>query len=86
MIRYPPLGDAATRAIAHVSGKSAGGPLVPGSRVTVHFHPDRAYGGEPMLGAMADRAARDTVDDPRDAFAVEVIGVRAENPPAAGRR
>ena len=58
MTRYPLLGDAATRAIAHVSGKSAGGPLLPGSRVTVHFHPDRAYGGEPMLGARRRRPVR----------------------------
>ena len=52
MTRHPLLGDAATRAIVHVAGRSVGGPLAPGCRVTVHFHPDRAYGDEPLLDAM----------------------------------
>ena len=62
MTRCPPLGDAAARAIAHVTGKSAGGPLMPGSRVTVHPHSDRAHGGEPMLGAMRRRPVRFVLD------------------------
>ena len=47
MIRQPALGGAATRAIAHVTDKSVGEPLAPGARVSVHFHPDRAYDEAP---------------------------------------
>ena len=41
------------QAVAHVASRSAGGPLDPGLRVTVHFHPDRIFRGQPILAAMA---------------------------------
>ncbi|GAA1880487.1 DUF3626 domain-containing protein [Asanoa iriomotensis] len=40
-------------ALAHVAALSSGAPLDPGLRVTVHFHPDRIFAGEPILAAMA---------------------------------
>ena len=41
------------RAVAHVAERSTGGPLDPAMRVTIHFHPDRIFAGEPILTAMA---------------------------------
>jgi len=41
------------KAVAHVASRSGGGPLDPGLRVTVHFHPDRLAGGRSILAAMA---------------------------------
>ncbi|MEV0715453.1 DUF3626 domain-containing protein [Asanoa sp. NPDC050611] len=41
------------RAVDHVAALATGGPLDPALRVTVHFHPDRIAGGEPILAAMA---------------------------------
>jgi len=39
--------------MAHVAAKSPGGPLEPGLRVTLNFHPDRlAAGGVPVLAAL----------------------------------
>lgn len=40
-------------AIAHVAARSEGGPIDPGLRVTLNFHPDRRVGGVLMLEAMA---------------------------------
>ncbi|MEV6932671.1 DUF3626 domain-containing protein [Dactylosporangium sp. NPDC051485] len=40
-------------AIAHVAGLATGGAGHPRWRVTLHFHPDRLAGGEPILAAMA---------------------------------
>lgn len=42
------------RALAHVAALSAGPPLVPGLRVTLNFHPDRAVGGKPVLDRLAE--------------------------------
>ena len=40
--------------MAHVAAKSSGGPLDPGLRVTLNFHPDRLAGGRgPVLAALA---------------------------------
>ncbi len=45
---------AAWAAVAHVAAAAVGGPLPPGVRVTVNFHPDRpAGGGRLVLDAMA---------------------------------
>jgi hypothetical protein len=41
------------RAVAHVAARATGGPLDAALRVTVHFHPDRIFAGEPILAAMA---------------------------------
>jgi hypothetical protein len=42
------------RALGHVRTLAAPGPaLDPALRVTVHFHPDRLFRGEPILAAMA---------------------------------
>ncbi|MGH3292986.1 MAG: DUF3626 domain-containing protein [Trebonia sp.] len=41
-------------AIAHVAGLAGGGPADPAWRVTLHFHPDRLFGGVPILRRMAD--------------------------------
>lgn len=41
------------RAIAHVMSLSTGEPVDPSWRVTLHFHPDRIVGGEPILALMA---------------------------------
>lgn len=41
------------RAIAHVTSLSTGEPVDPSWRVTLHFHPDRLVGGEPILALMA---------------------------------
>ncbi|MCH1884379.1 DUF3626 domain-containing protein [Agrococcus sp. ARC_14] len=41
--------DAWRRAVEHVAARSAGGPLPPDARVTVHFHPDRCSGGATVL-------------------------------------
>jgi hypothetical protein len=40
-------------AIAHVASLSTGEPVDPSWRVTLHFHPDRLVGGEPILTLMA---------------------------------
>ncbi|WP_344619977.1 DUF3626 domain-containing protein [Dactylosporangium salmoneum] len=40
-------------AIAHVTALATGSAGDPGWRVTLHFHPDRLTGGEPILAAMA---------------------------------
>ena len=39
-------------AIAHVEAKSAGGPIDPGLRITINFHPDRLHGDVPILRAL----------------------------------
>ena len=44
---------AAVRAVAHVAARSTGGPLDPGLRVTVNFHPDRPVGRLLVLESMA---------------------------------
>src|SRR3954468_25075198 len=44
--------DPVGRALAYVRDRSAGGPLDPGLRVTLHFHPDRLVRGEPILTRM----------------------------------
>jgi hypothetical protein len=41
------------RAMAHVALRSSGGPVDPGLRVTLNFHPDRLASGVPMLEALA---------------------------------
>lgn len=41
------------RAVAHVAALSAGPPLDPALRVTLNFHPDRLFQGQPILAAMA---------------------------------
>ncbi|MFJ6723627.1 DUF3626 domain-containing protein [Streptomyces sp. NPDC091281] len=41
------------RALRHVAARSRGGPLAPDLRVTLHFHPDRAADGLPVLTGMA---------------------------------
>ncbi|WP_125778422.1 DUF3626 domain-containing protein [Antribacter gilvus] len=42
------------RAVAHVASRAAvGPPLDPATPVTVHFHPDRLAGGEPILRRLA---------------------------------
>lgn len=41
------------RAIARVASLSAGGPVDPSLRVTLHFHPDRSGGGVPVIEALA---------------------------------
>ena len=41
------------RAIAHVAARSAGEPIDPSLRVTLHFHPDRLIVERPILEAMA---------------------------------
>ncbi|MDG4822494.1 DUF3626 domain-containing protein [Asanoa sp. WMMD1127] len=41
------------RAVAHVADLASGDPVDPALRVTVHFHPDRMFAGEPILAAMA---------------------------------
>lgn len=41
------------RALAHVRRRATGGPLAPGLRVTLNFHPDRLIAGEPILQALA---------------------------------
>jgi hypothetical protein len=41
------------RAVAHVAAAAVGGPLDPGLRVTLHFHPDRLVAGRPILACMA---------------------------------
>lgn len=41
------------RALAFVRGASAGGPLDPGLRITLNFHPDRLHGGLALLQVLA---------------------------------
>ncbi|HST82165.1 MAG TPA: DUF3626 domain-containing protein [Kineosporiaceae bacterium] len=41
--------EPSARALAHVKGVVSGPPLDPSLDVTVHFHPDRLVGGEPLL-------------------------------------
>jgi len=41
------------RALAHVAARSVGPPVDPSLRVTLQFHPDRLYGGTPILRALA---------------------------------
>src|SRR4051812_5333067 len=53
----PAVSDPVARALAYVRDRSAGGPLDPGLRVTLHFHPDRLAGGELIL----ERLRRDGV-------------------------
>ncbi|SEG69591.1 Protein of unknown function [Actinacidiphila yanglinensis] len=43
----------AQRALRHVEGLSAGGPLDPRLRVTLNFHPDRAHGDRAILATLA---------------------------------
>lgn len=50
----PPLNPCQAAAIDFVRGQSAGGPLDPGLRVTLNFHPDRLHGGMPILRRMAE--------------------------------
>ena len=40
-------------ALGHVAARCHGPPLDPSLRVTVHFHPDRTYGCEPLLRVLA---------------------------------
>jgi len=42
----------AHRAVTHVASRSSGGPLDPGLRVTLNFHPDRLFGGLLVLEAI----------------------------------
>jgi hypothetical protein len=42
----------AHRAVTHVASRSSGGPLDPGLRVTLNFHPDRPFGGLLVLEAI----------------------------------
>ena len=50
-----PAGDSSpvSMALAHVASLAEGAPLDPMFRVTVHFHPDRPFRGEPVLAALA---------------------------------
>lgn len=41
------------RAIAHLTRLAEGDPIDPSLHVTLHFHPDRLVGGQPILEAMA---------------------------------
>lgn len=41
-------------AIRHVAALAGGGPLDPGLRVTLNFHPDRISGGRAILACLAD--------------------------------
>jgi hypothetical protein len=41
------------RALRHVAALSSGGPIDPGVRVTLNFHPDRVSGGRGMLARLA---------------------------------
>jgi hypothetical protein len=45
--------DPVVLALTHVRSRSLGGPLEEGARVTLNFHPDRLFGGVPILKAMA---------------------------------
>jgi hypothetical protein len=45
--------DRQRRALAHVAARAKGGPADGDWRVNLHFHPDRRFGGEPILAAMA---------------------------------
>src|SRR5215470_4233932 len=47
------MDDPYARALAHVTALATGDPIDPASRVTLHFHPDRTAGGEPILERMA---------------------------------
>lgn len=49
----PAPGSPQARALAHVAARSAGPPVDPSLRVTLQFHPDRLYGGTPILRALA---------------------------------
>ncbi len=42
------------RALRHVGALASGGPLDPGLRLTMNFHPDREAGGRPILLALAE--------------------------------
>ncbi len=49
---------AAELALRHIEARSTGGPLTAGLRVTLNFHPDRAFaGGRPILRALAEDGA-----------------------------
>lgn len=52
----PPPAEAvpapASRALAFVQARAQGGPLDRSSRVTLHFHPDRDFGGVSVLASM----------------------------------
>lgn len=48
-----PPSTPAQRALRHVEERSAGGPVDPRLRVTLNFHPDRAYDGLPILARLA---------------------------------
>ncbi|WP_433345302.1 DUF3626 domain-containing protein [Microtetraspora malaysiensis] len=50
-------GTARARALSHVAALSSGGPLDPGLRVTLNFHPDRLVGDLAIL----ERLAKDGV-------------------------
>ena len=41
------------QAIGHVAKLATGSPIDPRLRVTIHFHPDHLYQGEPILAAIA---------------------------------
>lgn len=45
------------KALRHLAAASKGKPLPAALRVTMHFHPDRAAGGRPILIQMADDGA-----------------------------
>ncbi|MFI2211223.1 DUF3626 domain-containing protein [Streptomyces sp. NPDC020141] len=42
------------RALRHVGARAFGGPLAPGLRVTMNFHPDRLVRGAPVLARLAE--------------------------------
>ena len=49
----PAPGSPQARALAYVAAQSVGPPVDPSLRVTLQFHPDRLYGGTPILQALA---------------------------------
>ncbi len=49
----PANGSPQARALAYVAARSVGLPVDPSLRVTLQFHPDRLYGGTPILQALA---------------------------------
>jgi hypothetical protein len=49
----PAPGSPQARALTHVAVRSVGPPVDPSLRVTMQFHPDRLYGGTPILRALA---------------------------------
>jgi hypothetical protein len=53
MPRETELSPAQLRALARVSAFASGAPLDRALRISVHFHPDRLFAGEPLLVVMA---------------------------------